>query len=59
MGVPHEDEHGEEDDEDMGVAETYADYMPTKLERHQRSCIGSENTGNTPETLGTSSYLLW
>ena len=59
MGVPHEDEHGEEDDEDMGVAETYADYMPAKRERHQRSRIGSENTGDTPETLGTSSYLLW
>ncbi|XP_037076560.1 protein strawberry notch homolog 1-like [Pollicipes pollicipes] len=31
MGMPQEDEAGEEDDEDMGVAETYADYMPSKL----------------------------
>ena len=32
MGVPQEDEHGEEDDDDMGVVETYADYMPAKRE---------------------------
>jgi hypothetical protein len=25
-----EDEEGAEDDEDMGVAETYADYWPSK-----------------------------
>ena len=36
MSVPHEDEHGEEDDEDMGVVETYADYMPAKREEHTR-----------------------
>ena len=58
MGVPHEDEHGEEDDEDMGVVETYADYMPAKRERHQRPRTGSENTGNYPQAFGASCCFL-
>ena len=32
LGAHQDDEHGEEDDDDMGVVETYADYMPAKRE---------------------------
>ncbi|XP_046385917.1 protein strawberry notch [Ischnura elegans] len=44
-----EEEEGAEDDEDMGVAETYADYMPTKLK------LGRKHPDPVVETASLSS----
>ncbi|KAG8237954.1 hypothetical protein J437_LFUL016299 [Ladona fulva] len=44
-----EEEEGAEDDEDMGVAETYADYMPSKLK------LGRKHPDPVVETASLSS----
>jgi len=36
---PNIPEEEEVDDEDMGVAETYADYMPTKRMKNYHNCV--------------------